>query len=418
MKRYERKIQMRHALLLAGLMTALLGSALIGQEATPDAAKETAPAPAAAPAPEKATPAPAPAEDKPVATVNGQKIMESQIAEELNKRVEVMKQRMGGQPMPESQLQMMRSRIVDMIVEQTVLEQRLKEKGQTISDEQVTAEIQKIAERQNQTMEQVEQQIKQMGMSMDDLKSQIRYKMMIDKVMEVEMKDAVKPEDVKKFYDENPQQFERPEQVKASHILVKVEPEATADAKAEAKKKAEDVLKKVKAGEDFAALAKEHSDCPSSAQGGDLGLFGRGQMVKEFEDAAFAMKPGEVSGIVETQFGYHIIKVTDKQAAGKIPFDEVKEQLEDYLKQQKQQEFWQGYREKMKADAKIEYSPEEKALREAQEQAQQQQMQQQMQQMQIQPQTAPAQPESAKPEQAKPEEGKAAEIKPKTEEKK
>lgn len=372
---------MRHVLLLAGLMTALLGAALIGQ----DAAQETKEAPAAAPAaPAKPVEpaAPAAGSDKAVATVNGEKITEAEVNEELAKRLEVMKQRMGGQEMPAEQKQMLRSRVVDMMVEQELLEQKLKEKNLTVPDEQVMAEITKIAGEQGQTMEQVEEQIKQMGMTMNDIKSQIRYKLMMDKLMAAEMKETVTDEDAKKFYDENPQQFEQPEQVEASHILVKVEPEATADAKAEAKKKAEDLLKKVKEGGDFEALAKEHSDCPSAAEGGKLGSFGRGQMVKEFEEAAFAMKKGEVSGIVETQFGYHIIKVTDKKEAGKMTFDEVKERLVAYLKNQKQQEFMQEYLEKMKAGAKIEYSAEEKAAREAQEKAA-------LQGMQIQPQTAP-----------------------------
>jgi peptidyl-prolyl cis-trans isomerase C len=320
--------------------------------------------------------------------------------------------------MPEERQQMMRMRVVDMMVEHALLSQKLKDKGLTISDEQVMSEIQKIAGAK--TMEDVEKEIKEMGMTMEDLRGQVRQKMMTEKVIDAEMKDAVTAEDAKKYYDENPTQFDRPEQVQASHILVKVEPDATADAKAEAKKKIEGILKKVKDGGDFAALAKENSDCPSAANGGDLGMFGRGQMVKEFEDTAFAMKPGDVSGIVETQFGYHIIKVTDKKEAGKIPFEEIKDQLESYLKQRKQQEFWQTYRDKMKADAKIEYSAEEKALREKAEQAQQQMMQQQiMQQMQMKPQTEAApQPEQAKPDETKPAEGKAAEIKPKTEEKK
>jgi peptidyl-prolyl cis-trans isomerase C len=242
---------------------------------------------------------------------------------------------------------------------------------------------------------------------MQDLRGQIRYKLMMDALVEAEMKDTVGTDDAKKFYDENPGQFERPEQVQASHILVKVEAGATEDAKAEAKKEAEEILKKVKAGGDFAALAKEHSDCPSSAQGGDLGLFGRGQMVKEFEETAFGMKPGDISGLVETQFGYHIIKVTDKKEAGKIAFDEVKDDLEKYLTQRKQQEFLQEYREKMKSEAKIEYSAEEQALRDQQQKAAP--MGGGMGGgMQVRPQTAPA----PQPEQAKPDE-----IKPKTEEK-
>jgi peptidyl-prolyl cis-trans isomerase C len=300
-----------------------------------------------------------------VVTVNGEKITDAAVNEELSKRVDVMKQRMGGQDIPDAQKQQMRKRVLDMMVDQVLLEQKLKEKGLTVSDEEVISEIKKIAGQQGQSMEDVEKEIQQWGMTLNDLKSQLRMKLMMDEIIEAETKDAtVSAEDVKKFYDENPQHFDQPEQVQASHILIKVDPEATPEARAEAKKKLEDILKQAKEGGDFAALAKEHSACPSGAQGGDLGMFGRGQMVKEFEETAFALKPGQISGIVETQFGYHIIKVTDKKEAGKVAFDEVKDQIEAYLTQQKRGEFWQNYSQKMRDEAKIEYSPEEKEMRE------------------------------------------------------
>lgn len=368
---------MRHVLLTAGMMAALLAAALVAQEAKDKPEDKTRTAPAAQSA-----------QDTPVVTVNGEKIMQSAVNEELTKRIDVMSQRMGGQQMPEAQKQQMRKRVVDMMVDQVLLEQKLKEKGLSVSDEKVIDEIKKIAGQEGQTLEDVEKEIQQWGMTLNDLKTQIRLKLMMDALIEAEAKDAtVSAEDVRKFYDENPQHFDQPEQVQASHILVKVDPEATPEAKAEAKKKIEDILKQVKDGGDFAALAKEHSDCPSAAQGGDLGAFGRGQMVKEFEEAAFGMKPGEVSGIVETQFGYHIIKVTDKTEAGKVPFDEVKDQIEGYLTQQKRSEFWQTYSQKMRDDAKIEYSAQEKELREKMEAAAPQMP------MQIQPQTQQAQPE-------------------------
>jgi peptidyl-prolyl cis-trans isomerase C len=391
------QLKMRQVLLMAGLMAALLGAALNAQEGTAAPAKEAAPAASAA------------KDGAAVVTVNGQKILESAVREELNKRLDVMKQRMGGQEIGETQMQMMRKRVVDMMTEQVLLEQEMKKKNLTLTDEKVMEEIAKIAGQQNQTMEDVEKQIQQMGMTMNDLKGQIRFKMMMDTLTDAAMKDgATKPEDVKKFYDDNPQYFEQPEQVQASHILVKVEKEATADAKAEAKKKIEGLLTKVKEGGDFAALAKENSDCPSAANGGDLGLFGRGQMVKEFEDTAFGMKVGDVSGVVETQFGYHIIKLTDKKAAGKTPFDEVKDQIDAYLTQQKRNEFWQGYSKTMHDEAKIEFSPEEKALRDKMEAA----AAAAAPSMQIQPNTAPAQPaEQPKAEEAKPAEAQKSEAK-------
>ncbi len=114
------------------------------------------------------------------------------------------------------------------------------------------------------------------------------------------------------------------------------------------------IHQKLKDGQDFAALAREHSQGPSAENGGDLGYFGRGQMVKPFEDAAFALKPGEVSDIVETRFGYHLIKVFDKQPEGIMAYAEVKERLTEHLKAQRIDQEARNYIDTLKKDAKIE----------------------------------------------------------------
>jgi peptidyl-prolyl cis-trans isomerase C len=179
---------------------------------------------------------------------------------------------------------------------------------------------------------------------------------MIQKVIEQEVGGdvAVTDAEAKEFYENHPDMFQQPEKIRASHILIKAEPDADKADKEAARKKLEDIQKKVEAGEDFGELAKAHSEGPTSAKGGDLGFFGRGQMVKPFEDVAFALKTGEVSDIVETRFGYHIIKGTDKQQAGTVAYDEIRERLKDYLKEQKVQKQVAGYIEKLKADADIE----------------------------------------------------------------
>ena len=161
------------------------------------------------------------------------------------------------------------------------------------------------------------------------------------------------------------------------------------------------------AGESFEEVAKDVSTCPSSAQGGDLGFFGKGQMDPAFEEAAFALEVGKTSDIVKSSFGYHLIKVTDKNEAGTTPFEEVKDDIIQYLTQKKQKEFWGEYQQKMTEAATIEYSADEQAARDAVEKAQQEMMQQQM-MRQIQAQMAAQQPaetpaeDAATPEQAAP----------------
>ena len=127
-------------------------------------------------------------------------------------------------------------------------------------------------------------------------------------------------------------------EVGASHILIKVEPATDETKNAAALKQIKEIQQKIKNGEDFSTLAKKHSQCPSNKKGGDLGYFGRGQMVKPFEEAAFAMEVGDVSDIVQTNFGYHLIKVTGKRAASTMSMDDAGKQIEKYLKQQKIQQ--------------------------------------------------------------------------------
>lgn len=136
----------------------------------------------------------------------------------------------------------------------------------------------------------------------------------------------VSDDEVKTFYDENPSRFETGETVSASHILV------------DSEDKAKEIRTAIVAGETtFADAARLNSSCPSKEQGGDLGAFSRGQMVKEFEDAAFAMNVGDLSEPVQTQFGWHLITVTDKKESSTLPYEQIKEQLREQLLAEKQQ---------------------------------------------------------------------------------
>lgn len=186
----------------------------------------------------------------------------------------------------------------------------------------------------------------------------VKHQMKVDSVIRdfrlaYEKKNPVLEEDMKKYYEEHLDEFHVNE-VRASHILIATMDEnrvpLSDTEKGEAKKKAEAALKRVRAGEDFAQLAKELSQDPgSAANGGDLGFFPKGQMVKAFEDAAFSMKPGEVSDLVESEYGYHIIKVVEKKDQT-YSFDEVKDRISGVL----MEESYQAYVQKLKDSAKIE----------------------------------------------------------------
>ena len=147
--------------------------------------------------------------------------------------------------------------------------------------------------------------------------------------------------EMKSFYDKNMDKFKTPDQVRASHILVKSE------------KDAQDILAQLEKGANFEELAKKNSSDATAAKGGDLGWFSKGSMVPEFEKVAFSLKEGQLSDIVKTQYGFHIIKVTGKRPAGVRSFEEVKEQIKAALMPAKQQEFFQKIKDDLKKTAKI-----------------------------------------------------------------
>jgi peptidyl-prolyl cis-trans isomerase D len=150
-----------------------------------------------------------------------------------------------------------------------------------------------------------------------------------DKFMD---KVTLEEDDLKTYYEDNIDMFTQEKQVKASHILFKIPPGATPEEVKKIEEKATSVLERAKKGEDFAALATEFSEDTSKSKGGDLGYFTQGKMVKEFEDAAFSLEPGQISGLVKTNYGFHIIKVEDKKERSVKTYDEAKPQVDSIVR--------------------------------------------------------------------------------------
>jgi len=198
--------------------------------------------------------------------------------------------------------------------------------------------------------------LKSAGMVEKELAEITRKDIVINNFVETKIVPTitVTDDEVKKFYNDSKEQLKEEPQVKASHILIGVDASASAEEKAKAKAKAEALLKEIKGGKDFAETAKTSSTCPSKSQGGDLGYFGKGQMVREFEQAAFAMKVGDISDVVETQFGFHIIKLTDKKEGEAPKLEEIKEKITVFLKGQKTQKAVFDYVTKLRKEAKVE----------------------------------------------------------------
>ncbi len=207
-------------------------------------------------------------------------------------------------------------------------------------------------------LQEVQEELKKEGMTEAELAQKARDAFLMQKLVESKVINGVtvSDADIKAFYDKNQEQMKRPERVHLRHVLIKVAKGASAEDKQKAKAKADDVLAKAKAGADFAKLATESSDDPGSkARGGDLSWVSRGQTVPPFEAAAFALKkPNDLSPVVETDFGYHVIQLLAHEDAGVVPLAEVKDKIAEFLKQKQQQEKVQDHIKALRAKGKVE----------------------------------------------------------------
>jgi peptidyl-prolyl cis-trans isomerase C len=292
--------------------------------------------------------------DEIAASVNGKVIKRAELEREILNLTHRYSTQMQNSTIPDD----IESEALDNLITKELLYEASRKAQIKVEDSEVDKNLQQeISKFPNK--EAFDSVLKRENITEDELKSAIRYGIAIQTYVEdmYVSKTSVLDEELKTYYDSNPALFKHPEMVKASHILIKLDPQADEAQKIEARKKIDDIAKKLTAGEDFAELAKNYSECPSSANGGDLGSFRRGQMVQAFEDAAFSMNPGEISPVVETHFGFHIIKVSEKQPEGTFPFEEVKPQIQQVLTREKVQKLLEKDIENLKSKADIETFP-------------------------------------------------------------
>jgi len=286
------------------------------------------------------------------ATVNGTVIPR----QTLDREVKLFTDRMvrQGRQVPDLQVPVLRNEILDSLIDQELLYQDSQKQHLQVDNKTIDEKYDEIKKRFKSEQE-FKDAISKMDVTEAEIRSQLKKGLAIDELLKSKVvKDIqVTEAEAKKYYDEHTDQFKQAEQVKASHILIQVAPDASDEKKAEAKKKIAAVQEKLKKGEDFAAVAKESSEGPSKSKGGDLGFFQRGQMDPTFEETAFALEPGKVSDVVETRFGYHIIKVDEKKPETTLAFSDEKDKIEQFLKQQKTREKIEGYLEDLRKKAKI-----------------------------------------------------------------
>ena len=297
--------------------------------------------------------------DKVWLTVNSTEIMQSQLDEALAGQFANMEK--SGRKLTKEMKDTFRRQVADKMIREVLVEQKIAEKKIVVSDEEANGRLTEMAEQQSMTVEAFLEMAKTQGaIEPDELKRRVKMGIGFEKLMDMESaaadeKMTVTDEEVKDFYDKNIQRFTKPEQVRASHILIMTKDKDEAG-KAAAKAKIDDILKQAKEGADFAVLAKEHSEDPGSKDKGGEYTFGRGRMVPEFEKAAFSLEVGGISDVVETQYGYHIIKLSEKMPGGVTPFEEAKEGIVEQMEGMNKQKFSMKYFETITKEAKIEWA--------------------------------------------------------------
>ncbi len=294
--------------------------------------------------------APAATPSGPLATVNGVEISRDEFDKKYAKMTKAFTTR--NKEIPEGLAKRYKESILKQIVDKELLGQKIAASGVKVEGPELDREFDDY-KKMFRTDDNFERYLKSSDISIDQIKENISHNLAVQKLLEQQGDLAVNEDEVKKYYEENEKRYEVKEQVRASHILLKVAKDDKA-ADAAAKKKADEVYKEaVKKDADFAELAKKHSQGPTASRGGDLSFFTRGRMVPDFEKVAFEMKVGDISKPVKTQFGWHIIKVTERKEGRQRPFDEVKESIEKLLRNKKSRKAKADLLKMLRDEAKV-----------------------------------------------------------------
>jgi len=320
--------------------------------------------------------------DRTLATVNGQAILLSEFEKNVTPILEQFKKASPPEEQTPEHVNDIKKRVLDQMIDDRLLVQEAKKQNIHISQLETDEGVKKVRSR-FATEDEFNNELKTEGMSYDDFRQHIQDQLSTIKLIDQQVK-AKTPQptdaDIKALYDtidailndkpipgsHTPSELDElkslakavqhrfGERVRARHVLIRVRPNASPEERAAALQKIKDIQRRIKKGEDFADLAKQYSEDPGSKDhGGDLGYFSHGDMVEPFEKAAFGLDVGQTSDIVQTDYGYHIIQVQEKKAASKMSFDEIKDDLREYLFQQRGAKRFEEYVKDLRAKSEI-----------------------------------------------------------------
>lgn len=315
-----------------------------------------------------------------VIKVNNQNITKSQFDKAYEKAAKHSQLAQMGIDIPEDENNLMylmvKDRVVNDLIVKELLNQELKKRNITVSKKEIEAEHKKMVDKLG-SKDKFNEILKQNGIKYSDFEEDLKQELMMKKLVNIIHPVKISESDAKSFYNKNLDKFKTPDQVRASHILVMANPveikegltkknktltEAEINQQVQVEmamryKKAQEIANEIKSTPDrFEAKAREFSDDKASAEkGGDIGFFSKNDMVKEFSDAAFKLRPNTISEVIQTPYGFHIIKVTDRKAAGQQPYEKIKSQLIQYLTAQAQVKALEQFLTMLKSQAVIEY---------------------------------------------------------------
>ncbi|MBI5025796.1 MAG: peptidyl-prolyl cis-trans isomerase [Nitrospirae bacterium] len=242
---------------------------------------------------------------------------------------------------------------LENLINEALFFEEARKQGLKTDKSDVIARLDKIKEKYP-SRKAFEEALKKYGISEDDLKEKVKKILLIEKLMEKEVRVSLTDKDIEDYYNKNIGKFMEPETVSLKYIFVKINP-ADPDSRKKAKAKAREALSKLKSGEDFSKVAWSYSEDMSRVKGGEVGFIHKGRLAPEVEKVAFSMKTGQISGLIENEQGYHIVKVEDRRPSRQIPLDEIKNKLKKELTESYQAKKMEELLKRLKASATIKY---------------------------------------------------------------
>ncbi len=286
------------------------------------------------------------------AKVNGAAIYDRDLQGELNGALQEILA--SGVTPSEEQLAQFRTETLERLIKIELLFQKSEKAGVKVDPQMMDSQLQTLKAR-FPSADQYKEFLTGLGLTEDEVKGQFRKNFSVQQFIKEQFSDKAKITDmeIREYFDSNQDKFVQPDSVKASHILILAKEDESKEEKDKKRAKLQQVRKEILEGADFSDMAKRFSECPSNTKGGDLGYFTRGQMVQPFETAVFKMMPGDMSDIVETKFGFHLIKLVDKKTESKVSYDEAKEQISGYLTQVKVSKEIERFVEDLRKEADV-----------------------------------------------------------------